>query len=484
MIQDMLNSKFEGIRGYCGQGNTLDRSWRETQLYALKRLLGESSEAIEEALFADLGKSSFESYLTEINLLIAEIDHTLDHLKRWMKDEVVDTPAALQPARSYIRYEPLGVILIMGAWNYPLQLTLGPLIPAIAAGNGAVIKPPRTASATTSLIRDLVPRYLDSNAFWVTEESTSNESLLDLHWDKIFVTGSGRVGKVVMEAASKRLIPVTLELGGKSPAFIHGSCNLEVSVRRLIQGKLMNSGQTCVAPDYVLLDKSIANEFYDMVPKVIDQFFEGDPQQSKDYSRIINYRAFDDLVSLMKGQEVLCGGEYDRDTKYIAPTVLKNVSPDAMVMEGEIFGPILPVIEIDSMQKGIDMVQGKDKPLALYVFAEDRMVVDHILNYTTAGGVCVNDCLYHLAIPDLPFGGVGPAGMGKYHGKHGFLDLSNAKAVYDHHTGFDTIKRYPPFTEKKISMMKKMLGLNLPSCMNRSRIVSWFVNRFGSWFMK
>ncbi|QZT35591.1 aldehyde dehydrogenase family protein [Halosquirtibacter xylanolyticus] len=483
-MQDILNIKFEEIGDYCRKGRTKSYLWRVTQLNALKSLLKDSSTLIDNALYEDLGKSSFESYLTEINILITEIDHTLDHLSSWMKDEVVDTPAALQPARSYIRYEPLGVILIMGAWNYPLQLTLGPLIPAIAAGNGAIIKPPRTASATTRIIRDLVPQYLDSQAFWVTEEDTSNDALLDLHWDKIFVTGSGRVGKVVMNAASKRLISVTLELGGKSPAFVDRSCDLEVSVRRLLQGKFMNAGQTCVAPDYVLLDKSIAADFYKMVPQVIHSFFGANPKESNDYGRIINEKTFSGLVGLIEGQDILCGGEYDQAYKYIAPTVLKNVSPEALIMQDEIFGPILPVIEIDSMKEGIDIMYGKDKPLALYVFAEDREVVKHILDHTTAGGVCVNDCLFHLAVPDLPFGGVGPAGMGKYHGKHGFLDLSNAKAVYDHQTGFDTLKRYPPFTEEKISMMKKMLGIKLPSCMGRSKCTSWFVNTFGSWFVK
>ncbi|QZE14323.1 aldehyde dehydrogenase family protein [Halosquirtibacter laminarini] len=483
-MQDILVTKFQDIQNYSRRGVTRSYKWRVDQLNALKKMLVDCSPQIESALYNDLGKSSFESYLTEVNILIAEIDHTMHNLKEWMKDELVDTPIALQPAKSYIQYEPLGVVLIMGAWNYPFQLTLGPLIPAIAAGNCAVVKPPRTASHTTQCIRKFLPQYLDKQAFWVTEEQTSNDAMLDLHWDKIFVTGSGRVGKVVMEAAAKRLIPVTLELGGKSPAFIDKSCNLEVAVRRLVQGKFMNSGQTCVAPDYVLLDKSIAAQFYSLVKRTITDFFGENAKDSNDYGRIINQKTLDGLVGLMKDQEVLCGGDFDREARYISPTVLKNVSLEAPIMQDEIFGPILPVVEIDTMEQGVDIVHGKDKPLALYVFAEDRNVVDKILNSTSSGGSCVNDCLFHLAVPDLPFGGVGPAGMGKYHGKHGFLDLSNAKSVYDHKTGFDPSLRFPPFSDTKIKKMKKMLNTSLPSCLAKSRCFSNILNAVGSIFMK
>lgn len=427
------------------QGTTLPIAWRLEQLNAFKQFLTQEKPALVEALYNDLHKSPFESVVTEINFLIDEIEHTEKHLSDWMKDVEVDVPEQLQPSSAYIRHEPLGTILIMGAWNYPLNLTLAPLVPAIAAGNCAVIKPPRTAAATSRAIRELLPKYLDNTAFFVTEEDTSNDFLLDQAWDKIFVTGSGKVGKIVMQAAAKRLIPVTLELGGKSPAFIDKSSNLEKSVKRILRGKFMNAGQTCVAPDYVLIDKSIADEFYSLVPKVLKEFFGEDPFNSKDYARIINERAWDGLVKLWEGQDILVGGQSDRAEKYIAPTVLKNVSLDAEVMQDEIFGPILPVIEVNSMDEGIDIVVDRDKPLALYVFAEDQNVADHIIRNTSAGDSCINECLFQLGVPDLPFGGVGASGMGKYHGKHGFLDLSNARGVLKRPTDRDSIIGFPPF---------------------------------------
>jgi len=466
------------------QGNTKEINWRIGQLNALKRMFVDEYSKFEAALYEDLHKGAFESYTAEINFLIKEIEHSIKHLRLWMKEEEVDTPLYLQPAKSYIKHEPLGTVLIMGAWNYPLQLTLGPLIPAIAAGNCAVIKPPRTAKATTKVITDLLPKYLDNNAYSTLSGTISNDFILAHKWDKIFVTGSGRVGKIVMEAAAKHLTPVTLELGGKSPAIVDSSCNLEVSAKRILQGKFFNAGQTCVAPDYVLLDKSIASDFYKLVPKVLRELLGDDPSQSKDYGRIINEKAWQGLAGLLEGEEILVGGDTDKYSLYISPTILKNVSWDSPIMQDEIFGPLLPIIEIDNIQEGIDQVVLRDKPLALYVFAEDKKVIDRVLRQTSSGGVCVNECLYHLAVPDLPFGGVGPSGMGKYHGKYGFLDFSNAKAILHRETSFDPSLRYPPFSDKKFNQLKKLMNTQLPSCINKSKLFRKLTGMFGPIFIK
>lgn len=472
------------LQAYFNSGATRSVTWRKNQLLALRNLLKVEEEKICDALNKDLGKSRTESYLTEVNFLVLEIDHALGHLKQWMKRKKVSSPVFMLPAESFIQYEPLGVVLIMGAWNYPVQLTLGPLIPAIAAGNCAVVKAPRTASRTFDVLAELIPKYMDKEGVHFVDKDTSNETLLSRAWGKIFLTGSGRIGKIVMKAASETLTPVTLELGGKSPAIFTESCDLKVGMRRMLQGKYTNAGQTCVAPDYVLLKKGMWKDFLKTYHHVLKEFFGPDIEKSADYGRIINEKNFNHLLGLLDGHSNITGGNSNPDTLYLEPTMVLNPNLDSDLMQEEIFGPILPVLEYDSLQDAIDFVNSKDKPLALYVFSELQSEINEVLSKTSSGGVCINECLYHLAVPDLPFGGVGPSGMGSYHGFHGFLDFSNEKSVVQRKTNFDPSLRYPPFEGSKSAKIKALMNLQLPSWMLKSKLVSNLSNMFGGWFLK
>jgi len=446
-----------GLRNSFAAGHTRPVEWRRQQLRALRRMLEERYCAFAEALATDLHKSEFETYATELGFVIEEIDHAMEHLTEWVRPAQVHTPQFAQPATSAVVHEPLGVVLIMGPWNYPLHLTLAPLVAAIAAGNAAVLKPPRTTRATCAAVAQFVPQYLDSRAICVATGDVPNELILGQRWDMVFFTGSARVGRIVLQAAAKRLTPVTLELGGKSPTLVDRSANLQVAARRVVSGKFLNAGQTCVAPDYVLVHTQIAEQFIAQMADEVRLFFGPRPQQSPDYSRIIDTEHFDRLVRFLDDGRIVVGGQTDRVDRYIAPTILRDVANDAGVMQEEIFGPILPVLEIDTIDDGIDFINRRDRPLALYVFAEDRGVVDAAVSKTSSGGVCVNDCAYQLAVHDLPFGGVGPSGMGKYHGEWGFRSFSNAKAVLDRETSFDPDLRYPPYDEAKIEKLKRLM---------------------------
>ena len=474
----------DNLQAYFDSGITKEYGWRREQLLQLKRMLKEQESAFCDALHSDLGKSATESYLTEVNFLVAEINHALDHLSAWMKDVEVASPAFMLPAQSFVKYEPLGVVLIMGAWNYPVQLTLGPLIAAIAAGNSAVIKAPRTAKASFKLMEQLIPEYLDAKAFYACDEHVSNADLLSRAWGKIFVTGSGRVGKIVMKAAAETLTPVTLELGGKSPAIFTKNANFEVGIKRMLQGKFINAGQTCVAPDYVILEKGNFDDFLSTCDSILHEFYGEAIESSKDYGRIINDKNYQHLKELMQGHEIVFGGNYNDAERYIEPTLVLNPDLKSDLMQEEIFGPILPIILVEDLDRGIALVNSMDKPLALYVFSEDSTEVDRVLNETSSGGVCVNECLYHLTVPELPFGGVGPSGMGNYHGRYGFLDFSNEKAVVNRQTGFDPELRYPPFDKKRSNQVKYLVGLNLPDWILKSKLISRIVNATGGIFLK
>ncbi|HTX79551.1 MAG TPA: aldehyde dehydrogenase family protein, partial [Longilinea sp.] len=466
------------LRQYYLDGNTRSLTWRYDQLKALKRLLAEHYSDFEAALYRDLHKSPFECYATEMGFLTTDIDYALEHLSQWVESPTTETPVCLQAATSRVMFEPLGLVLIMGAWNYPLQLTLGPLVGAIAAGNAAVVKPPRTAAETFKALAKYFPQYMDQKAFMVISDDTPNDLLLDLPWDKIFLTGSGQIGKIVMKAAAKYLTPVTLELGGKSPTVVEKTADIDVAARRIVQGKFINAGQTCVAPDYLLVQEPVLDDLIAGLIKYIHEFFGDDPYQSAEYGRIVNLKQFDILTEYLKDGEVVIGGQVERNELYIAPTILKNVSPESPVMQAEIFGPILPILTVKDMDEAIDFVNGRDKPLALYVFSEDRAIVQKVLEHTTSGGACVNDTVNHLAIPSLPFGGVGPSGVGKYHGEWGFREFSNARAVYDHDTHFDPGVRYPPFDEKKLNSLKQLMGMQIPAVFNGGlgRVLKYFGN--------
>jgi len=415
----------------------------------------QQEDVFVQALREDIGKSDLEAYLTEIGFLLAEIDHSLSHLKSWMKPRRVATPLIMQPGSSRVVHEPLGVALIIGAWNYPVQLSLAPLVGCIAAGNCAVIKPSEFAPRCAEALARLVPRYLDPAAFAVVEGGVPETSaLLEERFDKIFFTGSSRVGRIVMAAAAKHLTPVTLELGGKSPCVVDEDIDLAVAARRIAYGKFINAGQTCIAPDYVLVHKAREEALLDAITEAIDTFYGGDPQASEDFGRIIDARHHERLARLIEGETVVTGGQADRNRLYIAPTVLCDVSPDSPLMQEEIFGPILPVITVDDMDEAVRFINARDKPLALYVFSNDTATADRIIAATSAGGVCVNDTVLHVVAPELPFGGVGESGMGKYHGRAGFEAFSNAKAVFRHSTRFDLPMRYPPFSKREKAILR------------------------------
>src|SRR5947208_15300634 len=362
-------------RAYFLSGVTRSAEWRESQLRALHSMLQDHAEDFYAALWRDLRRNRIEADLVDVKCTTSEIDHVLAHFRRWMKPLPISTPYQLAPSHGEVRFDPLGVGLIIGTWNYPVMMTLSPLIGAISAGNTAVIKPSEVAAATAGLISRLVPEYLDRSAFSVVLGTVpETTALLEQHWDNIFFTGGAAVAKLVMAAAAKRLTPVVLELGGKSPAIVHSSANLKVAAHRIAFGRWFNAGQTCTAPDYVLVFSDVAAEFLRELKQTLLEFYGDDPQKSPDYGRIVSARHFDRLMGLVGSGTIYHGGQHDRADRFIAPTVLVNVSPDSPVMQEEIFGPILPVLEVSSLQEVIDFVNARPSPLGLYVFSEDESI--------------------------------------------------------------------------------------------------------------
>ncbi|WP_327268686.1 aldehyde dehydrogenase family protein [Streptomyces sp. NBC_01218] len=415
-------------------GRTKDLAWRTHQLERLRALLTEHGDELADALRADLGKSRTESYRTEIDFTVREIDHTLEHLEDWLRPEPAPVHAGLAAAgatASTVR-DPLGVVLVIAPWNYPVQLLLAPVAGALAGGNCVVAKPSELAPATSAAVARLLPRFLDTDAVAVVEGAVEETTaLLEQRFDHIFYTGNGTVGRIVMAAAAKHLTPVTLELGGKSPVFVDRDTDLKTVAQRLVSGKFLNAGQTCVAPDYVLTDRETAAALTDALAAAVEAQFGTDPSASPEYGRIVNERHFDRLVRLLDSGRTVTGGAHDRATKYIAPTVLADVAPDSPVMGEEIFGPVLPVLTVDGLDGAIEFINGRDKPLALYAFTESAEVRGRLLTETSSGGVGIGLPLAHLTVSDLPFGGVGESGMGSYHGRYSMDTFSHRKAVLD-----------------------------------------------------
>jgi len=446
------------LRSAFDAGKSRPYAFRIAQLKRMRDLLRDNESALGDAMKADLGKSHFEGWSSETNVLSDEIDFTLKHLRSWMRPERVATPMQLQPASCTILREPLGVILVLGAWNYPIQLTLAPAIAAIAAGNCVLIKPSEVSPASAKLLSELVPQYMDPDCVRIVDGGVPEATaLLEQRFDHIFYTGGGTVGRIVMEAAAKHLCPVTLELGGKSPAIIDSDVHLKVAARRIARGKFWNAGQTCIAPDYVLVHERLETRFLDALQKAIHSFYGADPETSGDFGRIVNDRHFARLTGLLEGQEVAAGGKSNAEARYIAPTVLKNVSPDSPVMNEEIFGPILPVLSVSDMDEAIQFVNSRPKPLALYVFTKNKSTQESILNRTSSGGACVNETLFHFVPPELPFGGVGGSGMGAYHGRFGFETFTHRKSVLNKSTAVDPPMAYPPFTESKQKWVRRLI---------------------------
>ncbi len=446
------------LRRAFDSGVTRPLEWRLSQLRQFAAMLRDNEPAMIEALQQDLGKPEFEAWLGETGFMMGDVNYAIKHLRKWMKPKKVKAPMAVQPGKARVYSEPLGVVLIIAPWNYPIQLALAPLVGALAAGNCAVIKPSEVAPASSALMAKLIPKYFDRDAVAVVEGAVpETTTLLAQRFDYIFYTGNGTVGRIVMEAAAKHLTPVTLELGGKSPAIVDRDVDLDVAARRIAWGKWFNAGQTCVAPDYVLVHESVEQPLLERLRAAVRDFYGEDPKQSPNYARIVNERHHARLSRLLDSGEKVVGGQTDVSEKYIAPTVLRNVDPSSPVMADEIFGPILPVLTVKDVDAAIQFINERPKPLALYVFTKDKEHARRVLSRTSSGGACVNDAVSHLGVPELPFGGVGASGMGAYHGKSSFDTFTHKKSVLDKPTYVDPSLRYPPYGHDKLKWAKRLV---------------------------
>ncbi len=441
-------------REYFNLNITKDVDFRIKQLQKLKKILTANESLLDKAIYDDFKKSSFENYLTELSLIYHEINLSIKKLKEWSKKITVATNIANLPGSSYIIPEPLGVTLIIGAWNYPYQLSIAPAVAAIAAGNTVIIKPSELSLNSSNAMCKIINDNFDSQYLHVVEGGIEETTeLLKQKFDKIFYTGSVGVGKIVMKAAAENLTPVTLELGGKSPAFVFDDAKLKIIAKRIVWAKFLNGGQTCVAPDYLLVEKGIKNALIAEIKKQILVVHGDNPQTSESYVRIINPRHFNRIVELIDAEKVCVGGNYNQDELYVEPTVIDNVTFDDNIMQEEIFGPLLPIIEFDDINWAINMVKMRPKPLALYVFSSSNSKVNRILHEISFGGGVINDAVLHLANSNLPFGGVGNSGMGSYHGKTGFDTFSHFKSIYNHSTFIEPSIKYQPYSKWK----KKLL---------------------------
>jgi len=453
-----MTSLADTLRNSYNKGLTRPLAWRKHQLEQMVKMLEENESAFLDALATDLGKPRVEGFITDIAFVTSEVKSMIKNLKKWNRPERVGTPLVAMPGKSRLIPEPVGVVLVIAPWNYPIHLLLVPVAGALAAGNAVVMKPSEVTANTSALLSSLVPKYLDPSAIALVEGGVPETTdLLEQHFDHIFYTGNGNVGRIVMAAAVKNLTPVTLELGGKSPVIIDASANLRVAARRVAWGKWLNAGQTCIAPDYVMVNSSVRDGFVDELGKAITEFFGDEPKESESYGRIVSPNHFARVSALMDGATAVIGGETDAATRYIAPTVLLDVDPDAQIMKEEIFGPLLPIIDVASTNDAIAHINVNPHPLALYVFTGDKRVAADVIDRTTAGGVTVNGTIMHFSNPNLPFGGIGESGMGGYHGKAGVRLFQHMKPVLTRGTKMDPSIAYPPYTDRKAKIFRKVL---------------------------
>ncbi len=450
---ELVNSQ----RDYFNTNQTKAIKLRVTTLKKLLTILETNENLLYEAIYKDFKKSKFEVYETELGLLYGEIKLAIDEIENWSRKQQVATNLINMPASSYILPEPLGVSLVIGAWNYPYLLSLHPMVSAIAAGNTVVIKPSEISPFTSALMAQIINTNFDAKYIHVVEggipESTE---LLKQKFDKIFYTGSTAVGKIIYRAAAEHLTPVTLELGGKSPGFVLADAKIKITAQRLVWGKFINAGQTCVAPDYLVVDEKIKDELIAEIKKQIIKIHGKNPENSEALTRIINTHHFERLIKLIDTKKVIIGGEHNLENLYIAPTVMDNVTFSDLVMEDEIFGPILPIITYTDLDWVINQVKSRPKPLALYAFTESTKLKNKILTEISFGGGAINETLVHLGNHHLPFGGVGSSGTGNYHGKFGFDNFSHQKAIHDKPTWFEPGIKYPPYTDFKFKILKKL----------------------------
>lgn len=453
-----ITEKMSNLRDYFNSGITLDLKFREQVLKNLKQSIIRNEKEIFKALNQDLGKSETESYMSEVGLVLSEISYCLKHFKKWAKPKKVRTPLAQFPAKSFMVYEPRGVVLIMSPWNYPFMLTMEPLVGAICAGNCCVLKPSNYSPCTSAIIRKIISECFDENHVYVVLGGREqNQELLDERFDYIFFTGGITVGKVVAEKTSKYLTPITLELGGKSPCIIEKSANVKLAAKRVVFGKFLNCGQTCIAPDYCLVDNSVKQEFIECVKLEIVKMFGKNPIDNNLYGKIINQKHYDRIMGLIDSNKIVFGGKGNKESNKIEPTILNNVTLADAVMQEEIFGPVLPIIGINGLNEAKNIIKNFGKPLALYLFTTNKKVEKDILNSISFGGGCINDTIIHIATSRMPFGGVGYSGLGNYHGKFSFDTFSHLKPIVKKSNKIDLPMRYQPYSKENYKIIRMFL---------------------------
>ena len=451
-FQDILTQQRELFNSQ----KTKSLNYRKIYLEKLKEVLIKNEDLLYEAIYEDFGKSKFDTFTTEISFVLKDIDYFLKNLKSLSKPKRMRTNLANQLGSSKIHSDPLGCTLVIGAWNYPYQLSLSPMVAALAAGNTCILKPSEMAENSMKAMAKIINENFPKEYLFVAEGGVEEiTEILKLKFDKIFFTGSPKVGQIIYEAAAKHMTPVVLELGGKSPAIVTSSANFEVAAKRIVWGKFLNAGQTCVAPDYILVDEKVKDSFLDSLKSYI-QKFDYQPG-SEQYTRIINDRNFERLVKLIDQDKIFYGGKTDASIKYIEPTILQNVTWDDAVMQEEIFGPILPVLTFKNFNEALLQIAEHEKPLSAYLFTDDSEEKENFVSKISFGGGCINDVVMHLSNDNIPFGGVGNSGIGNYHGKFGFEAFSHQKAILNRATWGEPDLKYPPYTDKKLEWIKKLL---------------------------
>jgi len=455
LAQSMLNEHNK----FFHTGETRNIDYRISALKRLKTIIKKYEKEIINALYRDLGKSEFEAYGTEIGFVLDSIGNFIKHSKNWAKTKKVRTPIHQFPSKGYVMYEPYGTVLIIGPFNYPFQLLIEPLVGAIAAGNCAILKPSESTPTVSRLVKKIIEETFEKKYIRVIEgEKELTSTLINLAFDYIFFTGSVPVGRIVMKAAAENLVPVTLELGGKSPVIVDKTANLELAAKRILWGKLINAGQTCIAPDYILVHKYIKERFIEKLKSTVVSFYGEDASKSSDYGRIVNSRQFERLAAIIQKDKnkIIYGGHSNAGTLYIEPTIIDKVNWQDAVMQDEIFGPIMPILEYEELEEVIEIINDRPKPLSLYVFTGDKNVEATVLSRISFGGGAVNDTISHVASSNMPFGGVGNSGMGSYHGKDSFETFSHRKSILKKSTSIDIKLIFPPYGNRT-KLIRKIL---------------------------
>lgn len=453
------SSLIQKQREFFNSGKTRDLEFRRKSLKTLQTLLLENADAFREALHKDLAKPEIEAYTTEIAYLNGEVEEALKNLNKWAKPKRISTPLVLLPAKSHIHSEPYGTVLIIAPWNYPLQLAVSPMIGAMAAGNTIILKPSEVTRHTQTLLVSLLEQaFPQEYVACIGGGLAESQALLEEKYDFIFFTGSTRVGKIVMEKAARHLTPVCLELGGKSPCIIEEDIDVAVAAKRIAWGKFMNAGQTCVAPDYLCINRKVADRFVEELKKTLNEFYSERPLESESLASIVNQSHFERLVELIKSGNVIAGGKSDSKKLRIEPTLLGDTNWNDSVMEDEIFGPVLPIMTYDNVDDVLSVIRSRPKPLAFYLFTKNKILQKKVSETMPFGGACINDCIIHLANSELPFGGVGDSGIGGYHGRYSFECFSHKKSVLTKPFALDAAMRYPPYTAGKMKLLKFFMG--------------------------